>query len=148
MVLSCVAFLEANQGRLLAWRDFRGDVSRQAIVDFGQGVIKTRETEHSPVCLRAGTSFMYLRENDVFLVAATQFNSNALMSFELLRQIADTLRQYYGGLFSADKVRPQHNVLALLLIRADFHPAQDPAWLLLSHIREPRVSDALCEWHC
>lgn len=58
-MLSCVGLMEANQGRLLAWRDFRGDVSRIALVDFGQRVIRTRETEACPISTRAGSSFLF-----------------------------------------------------------------------------------------
>lgn len=152
-MLSCVALMEANQGRLLAWRDFRGDVSRLALVDFGQRVIRTRETEVCPIATRAGSSFLFVREGDIFIVASTRLNANSLMAFEFLNALVHTIRQYFGGVLNSDKVRLGYTLLYAILDEAmDYGYPQVTSYNLLKDFilekgmpKDPRAMLALRE---
>lgn len=50
-----------------------------------------KETEHvstsSPVRVLGSCSFMYMRHNDVYILAVTKSNANVMLSFQFMTQV-------------------------------------------------------------
>ncbi|XP_066352267.1 AP-1 complex subunit mu-2-like [Miscanthus floridulus] len=72
-------FLLDIKGRVLVWRDYRGDVSAlQAERFFTKLLDKEDDSEvHSPVVYDdAGVTYMFIQHNNVFLLTAARQNCN------------------------------------------------------------------------
>ena len=103
--MASIVFMVNQKGEELAARHYRGDVSRSSIEHFRNKVIAQKETgQNPPVLLIEGTSFMYVRHKNVYLVAATRRNPNAIMLFEYLFQKLRILKSYLGDDFNDDAV--------------------------------------------
>jgi len=61
--------------------------------------------QNAPVILIDGTTFMYIKHKDLYLVAATQGNPNAAMIFEYLFQKIRIIKAYLGEKFSDDTIQ-------------------------------------------
>lgn len=59
-----------------------------------------------------------VREGDVFVVAGTRRNANALMAFEFLKALVTTIKSYFGGVLNSDKVRLGYTLLYAVLDEA------------------------------
>lgn len=69
-------------------------------------VVATKSTgSTAPVILVEGTSFMYVRHRNLFLVGATRGNVNAALVFEYLLQVIRVLKAYLGDDFTDDSLR-------------------------------------------
>ncbi|KAK9119788.1 hypothetical protein Scep_017881 [Stephania cephalantha] len=93
-------FLLDIKGRVLIWRDFRGDVSAvQAERFFTKLIEKEGDPEsHDPVVYDNGVTYMFIQHNNVYLMTASRQNCNAaslllflhrLVDYELLDEMMD-----------------------------------------------------------
>ena len=66
-----------------------------------------KETEHvstsSPVRVLGSCSFMYMRHNDVYILAVTKSNANVMLSFQFMTQVTAA-----SELWSETFVPPMH----------------------------------------
>lgn len=73
---------------------------------FRAKVIATKSTgSNPPVMLLDGTSFIYVRHRNLFLVGATRLNPNAPLLVEYLLQMIRILKAYLGDDFSDDSLK-------------------------------------------
>uniref|UniRef100_A0A0E0FRU1 MHD domain-containing protein n=1 Tax=Oryza nivara TaxID=4536 RepID=A0A0E0FRU1_ORYNI len=85
-------FLLDIKGRVLVWRDYRGDVSAlQAERFFTKLLDKEGDSEaHSPVVYDdAGVTYMFIQHNNVFLLTASRQNCNAASILLFLHRVVD-----------------------------------------------------------
>jgi AP-2 complex subunit mu-1 len=69
----------------------------------------------APIVSLDNCNFMFVRSNDVYLVAATKRNVNSAMAFEFLYRFLEVLRAYFGRKVDEDTVR-NHFVLIYELL--------------------------------
>lgn len=67
--------------------------------------------QNPPVLLIEGTTFMYIKHKDLYLVAATQGNPNAAMIFEYLFQKIRIIKAYLGDKFSDDTIHANFTLI-------------------------------------
>jgi len=85
-------FLLDIKGRVLVWRDYRGDVSAlQAERFFTKLLDKEDDAEvHSPVVYDdAGVTYMFIQHSNVFLLTAARQNCNAASILLFLHRVVD-----------------------------------------------------------
>lgn len=97
MTISSVSIV-AVDGKILATRDYRGEVHRSELKDFVAAIIKGKNAADTPpVLCHAGTSFAFVRDGSVFVVASTRWDANAVAMIEFLNATLAVLKSYFGG---------------------------------------------------
>jgi hypothetical protein len=71
---------------------------------FRYSVIAAKDTR-SPIKSIAGTSFLYIQENDLYFVAVSRHNVDAIAVFELLHKLVKLLKSYFGGYIDEEVLR-------------------------------------------
>jgi AP-2 complex subunit mu-1 len=93
------------RGDVLLERTYRDDVTRTMATAFKTEIINGRE-HHSrnststglqtPVVNLGACTFMYKRVQNVYIVAVTRANANAVMAFSFIDALVELLKQYFG----------------------------------------------------
>lgn len=83
-MLSAVLFV-SSKGEIIIQRYFRDDIPASAAEAFRQQLIAGKF--NLPIVQIDGVTFLYTRQNDVHLVAATRLNANAMLAFEFMCSI-------------------------------------------------------------
>ena len=105
MTISGLLFIN-TKGEVIISRYFRDNVSRSAADAFRTQVIAAKKgAESVPIINIDKVSFLYCRQNDVYLVAATKTNANAPLIFSFLYKMIEVFRAYFGGHFDEETVR-------------------------------------------
>ena len=78
-------FLVNQKGEVVMNRIYRDDVSRQVVDTFRLKVIASKETgSQAPIKTVESSTFLYTRQNNLYLVAVTRSNVNPALVFEFL----------------------------------------------------------------
>ena len=105
MTISGLLFIN-TKGEVIISRYFRDNISRSAADAFRTQVIAAKKgAESVPIINIDKVSFLYCRQNDVYLVAATKTNANAPLIFSFLYKMIEVFRAYFGGHFDEETVR-------------------------------------------
>ncbi|XP_072993656.1 AP-1 complex subunit mu-2-like isoform X2 [Typha latifolia] len=93
-------FLLDIKGRVLVWRDYRGDVSAlQAERFFTKLIEKEGDPElQSPVAYDDGVTYMFIQHNNLFLMTAARQNCNAASILLFLHRVVDVFKHYFEEL--------------------------------------------------
>ncbi|CAL9064724.1 unnamed protein product [Musa banksii] len=93
-------FLLDIKGRILIWRDYRGDVSAvQAERFFTKLIEKEGDIEsRSPVVFDDGISYMFIQHNNVFLMTAARQNCNVASILLFLHRVVNVFKHYFEEL--------------------------------------------------
>lgn len=97
-----------GRGDVLIQRIYRDDIERNLASAFRSHVINSRETDAAslaPVRQFGDASYIYLRASNVYLLAITKRNSNAMMVMQFLSKLVDLVRSYCNGEFSEEVVK-------------------------------------------
>jgi len=65
---------------------------------FSGHVLEADETDERPVWLEHGTTYIYIKYNNLYIMAVTQRNSNAAMILLFLYRLVDVLKNYFNEL--------------------------------------------------
>lgn len=90
-------FLLDLKGRPLIARDYRGDIPLTAIDRF-MPLLEEREEEAGtslPVLAEDSVTYLHLRSKDVYLVALTRKNTNAMTLLQFLHHLCKVLTDYF-----------------------------------------------------
>lgn len=105
-----------QKGEQLVTRHFRPDVHNSSINAFRTQIIASKATgQNAPVVHMEGTSFMYIRQKNIYLVAATRGNPNVAMIFEYLLQKLRILKSYLGDDLDDESVEGSFTLIYELL---------------------------------
>jgi AP-1 complex subunit mu len=98
MAVSAIFFLDVK-GRVIIYRDYRGDVSPKHAERF---ITKVNELEESgtltPVIHDDGVSYIYLQHSNLYLLAVTRTNVNAASVMLFLHRMVDVFKHYFQEL--------------------------------------------------
>ncbi|KAH6571657.1 hypothetical protein BASA50_002153 [Batrachochytrium salamandrivorans] len=100
MVASAVFILDLK-GKMLISRNYRGDIPMSAIDKFMPLILEVEEEQQtlSPVVSSDdGISYLYIRHNNLFLVAMTKKNSNAATILLFLHKLCEVFSEYFKEL--------------------------------------------------
>ncbi|KAF9673431.1 hypothetical protein SADUNF_Sadunf10G0023800 [Salix dunnii] len=93
-------FLLDIKGRVLVWRDYRGDVSAVQAERFFTKLIEKEGDPQSqdPVVYDNGVSYMYIQHSNVYLMTASRQNCNAASLLSFLHRVVDVFKHYFEEL--------------------------------------------------
>ncbi|KAL2917367.1 AP-1 adaptor complex mu subunit Apm1 [Polyrhizophydium stewartii] len=100
MVASAVFILDLK-GKVLISRNYRGDIPMSAIDKFMPLVLEVEEEQQTPspiISSDDGINFLYIRHNNLFLVAMTKKNSNAATILLFLHKLCEVFAEYFKEL--------------------------------------------------
>jgi len=104
--MASTVFFVNSKGDEVVSRHFRTDVTKTSIDSFRNKIIGGKSAGSTPpVVLVEGTSFMYVRHRNLYLVGATRGNPNAALIFEYLIQMIRILKSYLGDDFTDDTLK-------------------------------------------
>ncbi|CAF0961842.1 unnamed protein product [Brachionus calyciflorus] len=114
MYLSAIFILDSN-GKVLIFRNYRGDIETNAIDRFWQ-LFTEREDESSltPIIQNDDITFIYLKCNNIFLVAMTKINTNSTLVLSFLFKITNVFCEYFKKL-EEESVRDNFVIIYELL---------------------------------
>ncbi|KAF9914613.1 AP-1 complex subunit mu-1 [Lobosporangium transversale] len=93
-------FILDLKGKVLISRNYRGDIPMSAVEKFLPLVLEAEEESQAPApCFTDdGINYLYIRHNNLFLLAITRKNSNATTVMLFLHTIAEVLTEYFKEL--------------------------------------------------
>jgi len=91
-MISAILFIN-QKGEILISRFYRDDVSRAAADAFRTGVIAAKQLT-TPVTILDGSSFLYIRQGDIYVVGVSKANCNPTLVFQFLYSLMDVLKAY------------------------------------------------------
>ncbi|MFQ6656739.1 hypothetical protein Gotur_026716 [Gossypium turneri] len=93
-------FLLDIKGRVLVWRDYRGDVSAAQAERFFTKLIEKEGDPQSqdPVVYDNGVTYMFVQHSNVYLMTATRQNCNAASLLFFLHRVVDVFKHYFEEL--------------------------------------------------
>lgn len=97
MTASAVFILDMK-GKVIISRNYRGDVPMNCVERFSGHVLESEEADERPVWLEHGTTYVYIKYNNLYIMAVTQRNSNAAMILLFLYRLVDVFKDYFKEL--------------------------------------------------
>ena len=88
MTASAVFILDVK-GKVIISRNYRGDVPMNCVERFAGHVLEAEEADERPVWLEHGTTYVYIKYNNLYIMAVTQRNSNAAMILLFLYRLVE-----------------------------------------------------------
>ena len=95
MCFSALYFMNLR-GEVLMERQYRDDVTRQMAAAFKTEIVNGKDRGNVPVVNLGSCTFMYKREQNVYIVAVTRANANAMLAFTFLGELVDLFKSYFG----------------------------------------------------
>ncbi|XP_065904131.1 AP-1 complex subunit mu-1-like [Dysidea avara] len=87
------------KGKTLIFRDYRGDIEKSAIDKFLPLVLEAEEDgKVSPIIVHEKVTFVYIKHNNLYLVATTIKNANVALIFTFLHKIVQVFGEYFREL--------------------------------------------------
>ena len=97
MTASAVFILDVK-GKVIISRNYRGDVPMNCVERFAGHVLEAEEADERPVWLEHGTTYVYIKYNNLYIMAVTQRNSNAAMILLFLYRLVEVFKDYFKEL--------------------------------------------------
>ena len=97
MTASAVFILDVK-GKVIISRNYRGDVPMNCVERFSGHVLEAEEGDERPVWLEHGTTYVYVKYNNLYIMAVTQRNSNAAMILLFLYRLVEVFKDYFKEL--------------------------------------------------
>jgi len=91
-------FITDLKGKVVISRNYRGDVSLTAVEKFAKHLQEDDESELRPIITDDNCTFVYIRHNNLYLMAMTQLNINVLMVLNFLSCFVQVFEDYFNEL--------------------------------------------------
>ncbi|KAJ7557232.1 hypothetical protein O6H91_05G117700 [Diphasiastrum complanatum] len=93
-------FILDMKGRVLIWRDYRGDVPAVQAERFFTKLMEGEgdPASHDPVGMDDGVTYLFIQYNNVYLMAASRQNCNAASLLLFLHRVVDVFKHYFDEL--------------------------------------------------
>ena len=83
---SCIYFLD-QKGKIIISRDYRGEVGSNITEKFQRKVLELDDRLVKPVSTEKDITYMWIRVNNIYIVAVAKGNPNVAMVFAYLYKI-------------------------------------------------------------
>jgi AP-1 complex subunit mu len=97
MTASAVFILDVK-GKVIISRNYRGDVPMNCVERFATHVLEADEADERPVWIEHGTTYVYIKYNNLYIMAVTERNSNAAMLLLFLYRLVEVFKDYFKEL--------------------------------------------------
>jgi len=97
--MSCSAvFILDAKGKIIINRNYRGDVPMTVAERFANYIAETEEEDLRPVVQDHGVTFVYVKYNNLYLLAVTKRNANAAVIVLFLYRLVHVFKNYFKEL--------------------------------------------------
>ncbi|EHS63226.1 uncharacterized protein PGTG_21377 [Puccinia graminis f. sp. tritici CRL 75-36-700-3] len=106
------------KGKSLIQRSYRDDVLPATVEKFMPNLLEMEENDVSSVtpCFTvAGINYMYIRHNNLYLIALSKRNSNAAEILTFLHKLAQVLSEYFKEL-EEESIRDNVSIFIILYV--------------------------------
>lgn len=99
MSIACSAlyFLD-YRGKVIIHRDYRGDLSTDALLYFQRRLLDLEDSLDVPVFKKKGVTYMWIHKNNIYIVALAKGHPNVAMIFYFLHKLAAVFTDYFKNL--------------------------------------------------
>jgi len=97
MVASAV-FIMDLKGKIIISRNYRGDIPHSATARFHQIVQESDQAELKPVFTVDGITYVYIKHNNLLLLAVTKRNANVTIILLFLNRLVKVFKEYFGDI--------------------------------------------------
>lgn len=97
MVCSAV-FITDIKGKVIVSKNYRGDIPMQVCEKFSYHIQEKDEMELRPVFTEEGVTYVYIKCNNLLLLAVTKRNSNISLILFFLYRLTCVFKDYFGEL--------------------------------------------------
>jgi len=97
MVCSAV-FIMDLKGKILISRNYRGDIPMSVSEKFTKHLMEDDENQLTPCITDDGYTFLYVKHNNLFLMAMSKRNANAMVVMNFLYRIVEVFEDYFTEL--------------------------------------------------
>lgn len=91
-------FITDQKGKVLISRNFRGDIPMSTSDKFAEHLVKDDAFSRSPIILDDGITFIYISHSNLYLLAITKQNANAMLILCFLYRIVEVFEEYFNKL--------------------------------------------------
>ncbi|PKY37700.1 clathrin adaptor, mu subunit [Rhizophagus irregularis] len=98
--MASAVFVLDLKGKVLISRNYRGDIPMSAVEKFMPLVLEAEEEQQAPTpCFtHEGVNYLYIRHNNLYLLAITKKNSNATTILLFLHKLTEDFTEYFKEL--------------------------------------------------
>lgn len=141
-MISALYFINLR-GEVVIFRAFRDDITKAAADSFRMQVLASKEFR-APVLKYDNASFFFMRDSNLYLVAATRGNVNAAMVFQLMFEIVNLVKAYFNGSYGEEIVKEHFSLIYELLDEiVDFgYPQNTSPEMLKTYILQEQLDIA------
>lgn len=97
MVLSAI-FIMDTKGKVIISRNYRGDIPMTVAERFSLHIQEKDEMDLRPVFTDEGVTYVYIKCNNLLLMAVTKRNSNIALMLFFLSKLTGVFKDYFGEL--------------------------------------------------
>jgi AP-1 complex subunit mu len=97
MTISSIFILD-QKGKIIIHRDYRGDVKLTCVDRFVAHILEEDEVNVKPVFEDDGISFMYIKHEDIYLLAVSRRNTDATLALLFLYKLVGVFEEYFERL--------------------------------------------------
>jgi len=91
-------FIMDLKGKILISRNYRGDVPMSASEKFTKHLLEDEESTLTPIITDDGITFVYIRHNNLYLMAFTKKNANCMVILNFLYRLVEVFEDYFNEL--------------------------------------------------
>jgi len=95
MVCSAI-FITDTKGKVIISRNYRGDIPMSVVDRFSLHIQEKEEMELRPVYTEEGITYIYIKCNNLLLLAVTKKNSNVALILYFLNKLTTVFKDYFG----------------------------------------------------
>lgn len=89
-------FITDSRGKVILWRNYRGEVSPAVAERFVINVVEeSEESSIKPVFVEDGICYCWIKFNNLYFLAVSKRNTNAVMVLAYLYKLAEVLKDYF-----------------------------------------------------
>ena len=103
------------RGDVLVFRDYKDDVKRTEFTEFSSQLISSKIQKESPVIYHNGTSYLFIKNKDLFLICSTKTNPDAAIVFQFLFTFLNICKAYFATELNDATVRKNFVLIYELL---------------------------------
>jgi len=93
-----ILFILDSKGRVIISRDYRGDIKHSCVDRFVTRLLEEDEDGAKPIFEEDGISYIYVKHNNLYLLAVTRKNVDAALAVLFLYTLISVLEEYFQRL--------------------------------------------------
>jgi len=91
-------FIMDLKGKPIISRNYRGDIPMSVADKFSKHISEDEEASLTPIITDDGVTFIYIKHTNLYVMAMTKTNANAMVTLNFLHRMVEVLEEYFSEL--------------------------------------------------